>query len=67
MATAKKWIPFKETYTSEEDSGSNISDKEPSDSSVVSSEHYESVEEEPPIVLKRGSGRPLLLPLIIVY
>lgn len=51
------WEPF-EAYSSDGESSAESSDGEQSESSVESSEHYESAEEEPPIVLKRGSGRP---------
>ena len=53
----KVWEPF-EAYSSDGESSAESSDGEQSESSVESSEHYESAEEEPPIVLKRGSGRP---------
>lgn len=55
------WKPFEETYTSEEDSESEIPEGEPSGNAEgeYESEHSKGeYEEEPPIVFKRCSGKP---------
>lgn len=55
------WKPFEETYTSEENSESEIAEGEPSENSEgeYESEHSDGeYEEEPHIVFKRCSGKP---------